>query len=222
MTDTKATPETANTSSTPEAKASPTKPEGNEGQTPKATPATPTEGNATPPKGEEAKPKEGAAGDKENATPKEVEKVVPEKYDLKLPENLVVDPEDLGAFEEMAKAGKLSNEEAQKVLEEQVARQTKLTEAKSERWRKETESDPEIGGEKLGENVEFAKRAISKFFGPDLAKELERTGYGNRLTIVKGFAQIGRLLGEDTFVPAGKAPAKEVSIAEKFYGSSSS
>jgi len=145
-------------------------------------------------------------------------KVVPEKYDVKLPEGSKLTAEDLTKFTDAAKINKLSNEEAQAQLNgmsafaEQIQERSVKTydqqqfqknEAQKAEWFKAAQSDPEIGGEKFKESVALATRALDKINDPALMKWLQDSGRGNDPMIIRAFARVGRGIADDKTITGG-------------------
>ena len=137
---------------TPAASAAPVTPPA----TPAATPESTTPA-ATPaaPVADPAKPAEPAT-----ATPPAAPVV--EKYDLKLPENTLLDAATISEIETYAKEHKLTNDAAQAIIEREhkaltdfADRQQQAFETAKETWKTQAMSDKEIGGDKFNENVEI-------------------------------------------------------------------
>ncbi len=177
---------------------------------------------------EQTKPVDAPASDvapeqkPETTVPKEQEKpkpVVPEKYDLKLSENSILDDVFIKRTEAYAKAQGLSQEDAQSILKAQEEDVAAFMEDRKAEWKKTTLEDPEIGGEKLTENIALAQRMLKKFASPSLEKELTRSGYGNHPEMVRLFVKLGRMAGEDkAVIPGSQEGRAQLSIAERLYG----
>lgn len=160
----------------------------------------------------------------EDDASKESDKKEKIEYDLKLSEDSYLDEsiaEDIKSFAE--KHG-LSNEAANEMLKSQesiannFASQLKEKhEEQVDNWFKESQRDPEIGGEKLKETAELSKRALDAFGSKDLANALRETGYGNNPEVVKFLSRIGKLVSNDTLVNSG-AEGRQTSRAEILYG----
>jgi hypothetical protein len=184
---------------------------------PAADPSTPAAG--TPSAGDPAVPKpEGAK--KEGA---------PEKYaDFKLPEGLALDPERFGKFQDLAKTMNISQDNAQKLIDLAIANSAQAEKAQADSWAKtregwvkEINEDPEIGGAKLQESTELARRALKEFANDKLIGFLNSTGFGDHPELVRVFVKIGQKMGEDKAVdgkPSGTSDGK--SAAEVLYGNS--
>ena len=180
--------------------------------------ATPVEENKAEVPASDVKPEQA----KEQTPPQEKEKeepVVPEKYDLKLSENSILDDVFVKRTEAYAKEHKLSQEDAQSILKAQEEDVAAFMEDRKAEWKEKSLKDPEIGGEKLTENIALASRMLKKFGSPTLEKELNRTGYGNHPEMVRLFVKIGKMGGEDKFIqPGAQAGAGEKTLAERLYG----
>jgi len=157
---------------------------------------------------------------------KPVEAVVPEKYELKLQEESLIDQSYLESFEAYAKEKKLSQDQAQELLQrEETARksyydsQIQKWEQVKEQWKQQTIADPEIGGEKFAENAELAKRTLEKFSTPQFVSALDSSGYGNHPELVRVFARIGQAMREAKIIGGNVNTGGQKSIEDIFYGS---
>lgn len=133
---------------------------------------------------------------------------VPEQYaDFTLPEGLQVDKELLEAFVPVAKELKLTQEQAQKVVDIQV----KIAEARNAEWSKITtdwkekaRSDQEYGGDKFDASLEIAERALNTFATDDFKAMLKEYGLGNHPDMIRLFYRIGKAVKEDGMVNPGR------------------
>ncbi len=159
----------------------------------------------------------------------------PEKYEFKAPEGGALDATVMAEFSTVAKELGLSQDAAQKVIDKlapTIVKQnaeaiTQAMETASTEWVKATQTDKDIGGAKLGENLAVAKKALDAFGTPELRALLGRydpkdnpkgTGLGNHPEIIKAFFKAGKAISEDKFVPGGKAPSKgETNAAKSLY-----
>lgn len=158
--------------------------------------------------------------------PKPAEPVVPEKYDLKLQEESLIDSAYLEQFQAYAKEKKLTQDQAQELLQrEETARksyydsQIQKWEQVKEQWKQQTIADPEIGGEKFAENAELAKRTLEKFSTPQFVAALDSSGYGNHPELVRVFARIGQAMREAKIIGGNVNTGGQKSIEDIFYGS---
>ena len=161
----------------------------------------------------------------EPVKPAAVVNVVPEKYEFKIPENSLLDEAYVEQLSSYAKENKLSNEQAQLVLErEHKAAQAgfeaihKQTEELSKQWLKDGMADKEIGGDKYKETVLIANDALDKLFpGVEIRKIMDSSGLGNHPTVLKGFAKIGAMLKNDKIHPAGNPPPSKPPLKDRMY-----
>jgi hypothetical protein len=148
-------------------------------------------------------------------------RVVPERYELTVPPNSLLDQSDLDAIAATAKAQKLTQEEAQQAVANYQADLTAQTDA----FRRELEADPTIGGAHLATTQRDVARALDAFApattpdGQAARAFLNKTGLGNQVHLVRVLARIGKALGEDTpIAQAVSRGAQPKTIEELFYG----
>lgn len=174
-----------------------------------------TEGEKPQPEGEK------------KADEKKTETVVPEKYDLKLPEKSHLQASDVDKIAVYAKERGLSNEQAQEILNREneavgkfiESERSRIEELTQKEWVSQIKADKEIGGDGFAKNIEMAKRAVTKFADQKLIDELEATGFGNHPELVRMLVRVGKQMSEDSLVLPGARPAKkEVPMEELFYG----
>lgn len=180
-------------------------------ETPPAAPATPPAAPAIPPATPPAAPPPAA----------------PEKYDLKLPDNALLDAAHVDKAAAFAQELKLPNDKAQALLERDNANiaayvegQKKQFEQQAKEWVETMKTDKDIGGEAFPKNVEMAKRVVGRFGSTELQQALDSSGLGNHPGLVKMLVQIGKAMSEDQLVlPGSSTPsAPKKSMEEKFYG----
>lgn len=71
-------------------------------------------------------------------------------------------------------------------------------------WEAASRADPEFGGEKLGENLAIANRALEAYDPQgEIRAMLTETGYGNHPDIIRFMLAIGRDLSPDRMVGGG-------------------
>ncbi len=146
----------------------------------------------------------------------------PEKYSLQRPEDELYTDADIARIEALARALDLPNDAAQRVLDMQTAdlkslRASYLTELKA---------DPDLGGGKLSESIDLARRGIKSLLSESPADEqdwfnnmLEMSGGGNHKALVRIFVRVGKMMKEDNVDSGGKSGSKEIkSDAQAFYG----
>lgn len=177
------------------------------------------------------KPAEPAAPAAPADPAKAAASVAPEKYDLKLPENAVIDASVLERTAATARELGLSNEHAQKVVNalnqeaataQQAAVETALKShqpggaewVKQETaWRDAVLQDPELGDgkpEQLEAAVTAGSKVLAKYGTPELGQFLETTGLGSHPAVLKFVARLGKAMGEGDIVKGPPAsPTKD-------------
>ena len=182
-------------------------------ETPATTPSTTT----TETKSAETKPTEG---EKKPDAP-----AVPEKYEFKAPENYTLDPKLLETVTPLFKELGLTNEQAQKLVDIQIAREIAATrapqdtyEATRTKWQAETTSHPDIknlvdkdSGKTGIDAVKIVMgRALNAIGDPALATEfkaaMDLTGAGDNPAFVRTFLKLADFVTEGKHV-AGKGPS---------------
>lgn len=172
------------------------------------------------------KPKEQEPPAKD--TPK-TEPVVPEKYELKLPEGSLLTDQDLEQLSVHAKEKKLTQAQAEEVLAERhaavsafaerhQAQQQAEVQTKAKAWKEEIETDKEIGGTNLEQSNAYVTAAVKRFAPPDLQQIMSTSDIGKHPGLFRMLRSIGKAMADDDFVQDGPAPAGEKSLTELFYG----
>lgn len=140
-------------------------------------------------------------------------KVVPEKYEIKLPEGSPLDQSAIDRISADAKAKGLSNDEAQSELNRESASAASYLSTLSQKskeiqgqWVQTAQKDPEIGGANFQVSVEHAQRALNQYGSESLKQELNKTGFGNHPELIRVFARIGKAMADDTAVRGGLTP----------------
>lgn len=149
------------------------------------------------------------------------EKVVPESYDLKMPEGISLDEAAAKEFTDIAKEAGLSAEQAQKfadVVAKMAQRQAEQHAALVASWADNARADKEFGGDKFSENLAVAKTALDKFASPELKAFLDATGFGNHPELIRAFYWAGKAISEDGFT-RGSAASTEGDPAKKLFPS---
>ena len=192
---------------------------------PKDPPADPPK---DPPKDPPADPPKDPPEDPPKDPPKDSkgDKDVPEKYDLKLPKDSLLNDEAIKTVADFAKSKKLTQDQAQSILERENAlaiqgqdNQEKQVEKAKADWLEQSKSDKEFGGDKFKETQELAYRAVDKYGNKALKDALNETGLGNHPEWVRFAKNIGKAMADDKLVtgaPGGTGQKK--STAEVLYG----
>jgi hypothetical protein len=143
----------------------------------------------------------------------------PEKYDFKAPEGQTLDAKTIEAVTPIFKELGLTNDQAQKLVEFQAARDTAATDAAYKAYETtRTDWRKEIVGSDLGDGKEGLKPEIKKNIDTAIgalgdAKAIEGfkaamdlTGAGDNPAFVRAMSKLGSLLAEGTPV-RGTAPS---------------
>lgn len=181
--------------------------------------ATPTDSTAVnPPSTADAAATPTDAGTQDTKT---TEHVVPESYDLKMPEGVQLDSAAAEEFTAIAKELKLDQAAAQKLADigaKMAQRQADAHAHLVESWTAQVKTDKEIGGDKLDENLGIARKAIEAFGSPELKDLLNSTGLGNHPEVVKLAFKVGKAISEDRFV-TGAPKGADTDMAKRMFPS---
>lgn len=189
---------------------------------------TPPDPNVQPPAAPAAPsvpPAQTPPAEPPKSEPASPAKIVPEKYDLKIPDGALITAADVERIAAFAKERGLSNEEAQAVLERDNAniisyqenQKAQLEKLKTD-WVEQVKSDKEIGGAVFNESIELSKRVIERFGSQELKQQLDATGFGNHPELVRIFSKIGKAMSEDKLVIVNRQDQPKKTLAEKMYG----
>lgn len=160
-------------------------------------------------KGERSEKKDGesdADKDKDKTDKDDPADQVPEdgNYDLKMPDGVELDQEMLGAlgpeFKELGLTHKQAQALADKYTEILQGRAQQQAEQWSETvsgWVEEAKADKEIGGDNWDATVEAGQRAVERLGTPALRDALNSSGLGNHPELIRIFAKVGAMIGED-------------------------
>lgn len=229
-----------------------------EGDTPNLTPTTPPTSDpasaadpaATPPVGDPpADPATPPAADDSTilggdpvADPPAdpgaaAEPVIPEHYELTMPEGVTLDEESLALVEPVFKDIKLTQEAAQKIADvfpsiaEKIAQRSTeaannriLTEVVAQRkeWAEGCQKDPVYGGPNFDASKANAAKFIDQFGGDQLRSILNDSGLGNHPALFAACAKAGAMLAEDQDASHGETTnTKPATLGEKYYGPAS-
>ena len=209
-----AAPATPATPATPAAPAS---------TTPPATPAAPAAPTtiATAPEGT---PPPATPID---VTPPPATPPAPGEVTLTRAEDALLSQEGIDAISLFAKENKLTQPAAEKLMAMQNASLEQSQDAlefarakQADTWASETKADLVIGGEKLQEHAELARRVVNRFGNPELRDYLNKSGLGNNVHVIKFLANIGKVSSDDTLAAPGTTtppPARKKTLAERMH-----
>ena len=155
----------------------------------------------------------------------------PIEYQLALPKDAVIEAQAVERMTAFAKAHNLSPDAAQKALDhanaevvaDRAAQAARNAEAFNtlarETWVNEIKADKEFGGDKFDATVLESKRAADKFITAEEKQILNETGWGNHPMLVRFFARVGRMMGEDGLITGnGNAAPEPMRAADRLYG----
>lgn len=191
-------------SQTPGADQNNTAPASGAEQTPPApsAPAQEPENKGAPQPG--AEPKAGDQPEGKEGEEKKEPAGPPEAYDLKAPDGLDLDTQMVEAFTPVAKSLNLTNEQAQMLTDfyskNVVLANVQEWEKTLGEWKKDIESDKNIGGANLDANLAVAKKALESFGSPELLADLDRWGFGNNPHLIRFAFKVGQALSADKLV----------------------
>lgn len=144
----------------------------------------------------------------------------PEAYEFQPIEGAALAPEMLERFSGVAKELNLSQDAAQKVLDEMApaiqAHQAAQIEAITKGWAEQSTGDKEFGGEKLQENLAVSKKALDTFGTPELRQLLNESGLGNHPEVIRFMYRAGKAIGEDKFLAGGPANQSKQSAVDMY------
>lgn len=153
--------------------------------------------------------------------------VIPETYEFKLPEGVTLDTEVTTELADLSKEFGLSQENAQKVADLGVklsqkwaADQVKALEASGTEWAAATQSDAEIGGDKLDASLAAGQKALKELGTPELSKLLAQSRLGNHPEVIRFFARVGQRVSTDGFVAGGQGAPNTAGDARRLYAAS--
>ncbi len=144
---------------------------------------------------------EGAPQDKAQ------ESAVPEAYaEFTVPEGVQLDPTMVTEFQATAKDLKLSQAQAQKLVD----LQSKAVKAQVEQiatirtgWQAAAKADKELGGATYDANLAVALKGIEAHGTPELQEFLRATGVSQHPEMIRLFYRLGKLVAEDDGAGSG-------------------
>lgn len=177
-------------------------------------------------------PKTEQTGDKPAPEKAAEQPVVPEKYDLKLPKDVLVDEAMMAEFTKFGQESKWTNEQAQKVADlhlKAIGAFVNKMEAEFigtvEGWHNEIINDKELGGPKVDTSMAQARKVMamaSTIPGVKvdrLKADLDKTGMTTHPDIIRLFHYFGQFVGEDNkFIRGGTTAGAEPTADVVLYG----
>lgn len=157
--------------------------------------------------------------------------VIPEAYELTAPDGMTIDADLLTEATPIFKEAGLSNEQAQAILpaakslveKTQQATVQNLIDAGNQQrraWLDAAKADEQIGGAKWDASLDSAGRALDALGhaeGSEFRTALNETGFGNHPEMIRIFARIGEMVGEDGDFVRADAGAKVVDTLTDMY-----
>lgn len=151
--------------------------------------------------------------------------VVPEKYDLKLPEGSLLDPAVVEKVASFAKEKGLTQDQAQAVLDQRneavgefVTNQQTGLKKMVDSYLETAKADPEIGGANAKEAFEVAKRFVDRYASPEFKRVVNETGLGNHPELIRLMYRAGKAMAPDKLVvPGAQGGGTPKSVADIFY-----
>lgn len=148
----------------------------------------------------------------------------PDKYEFKAPQGqeIVASADTLKAYADVARGLNLTQEQAQKTLDQLSPvfdkawgqrLQERIQQTRTE-WAEKVRTDPDLGGPKLAENIAVAEKALARFGDAELNQLLKESGMWEHPAMKRAFLRAGRAISEDAFVPGGK-PVVEKDLAHR-------
>ena len=138
------------------------------------------------------------------------QEIPPVEYEkFTIPEGLGIelayDEKAFGEFAAIASELKLSQDQAQKIVNMYAQRQAAYAQEEQNKfdqmlmdWKGKIEKHHEFGGANLEKSISSVGRFIKIFGSPELVKVLNDTGLGNNPDIFAAFVKAGRAISEDS------------------------
>lgn len=154
---------------------------------------------------------------------------VPEKYDFKVPEGMTLDTALVAKVEPIFKELKLTQEGAQKLVDSFAEYRKADAQAQTDAWAKTQQEwiaslkdDKDFGGTNFDANLGKAQTAVALLEGkvPGFRDMLKATGMDNNPHMVRGFAELGKMMAEDKFETGQGSAKADDSPAKRMFGNS--
>ena len=134
----------------------------------------------------------------------------PDGYEVKVPEDMKINPERIAAFKQLAHKQGLTQDQVNAIVDENVA--TGQASAESRAAKIEEVRNKSINGLKdewgpsYEENVDLARKAINAAGDKSFVDFLNNTRLGDNPTVIKFFHGLGKLISEDAFLKGKNSP----------------
>lgn len=159
--------------------------------------------------------------DKKETTETKDNSVIEKYTGFKLPEGLTFDTEKLTEFSTVAKELKLSQEQAQKLVDFQSSyvlqqKEKALSEYQTQvnQWKEETKK---VLGNNLEKDLVLVAKVRDRYGSSNLTKLLDDSGLGNHPEIIKFFVNVGKIVSEDSLDVGKNKTVESKTIAERLY-----
>lgn len=173
---------------------------------------------------EDVAKREGLVKEQEAAKAKalaaEKAKGVPEKYEIKAPEGVELDPVVIGKITPIFKEVGLTNAQAQKMVDLHTELLKEINDKAATNFKSFLESSAKETMDALGNNAKAELAYVAKvknLFSPETLEILNASGMGNQKSFIFDLAKIGRMFSEEKLVDTGKGSAGQMDAAEKLY-----
>lgn len=137
--------------------------------------------------------------------------MIPEAYELTAPEGMTIDTDLLAEATPIFKEAGLSNDQAQAILPAAKSLMEKTQQStiqgvidagnqQRKAWLDAAKADEQIGGNKWDASLGSAAKALDALGHPEGSEfrtALNETGFGNHPEMIRIFARIGEMVGED-------------------------
>jgi hypothetical protein len=157
----------------------------------------------------------------QNTEGQQADGVKTEQYEWKAVEGAEVSTDTLADFSEVAKELNLPQDAAQKILDKMAPalarRQAEAIEGVKTQWAESARTDKEFGGDKLGENLAVAKKALDSFGSPELRTLLNESGLGNHPEVIRFMVRAGKAISEDGLVQGTRSVAAQGDPAKRLF-----
>lgn len=147
--------------------------------------------------------------------------MAPAKYEFSGTEGVIA-PEQLAAVEPVFRELNLTQAQAQKLVDFELAAAKRAEEAHAaqvKQWNEDIKSDKELGGQNFDATTKATQAVLTRFGDDELRKALDATGWASYPPLVRFLSKIGRGLAPDR--ASGKAEGGGATglTPEQFYPS---
>jgi succinate dehydrogenase flavin-adding protein (antitoxin of CptAB toxin-antitoxin module) len=147
---------------------------------------------------------------------------VPEKYEIKPPEGMSLDPTMMEKAAPLFKELKLSNEGAQKLANFYAETLKQMQQQQADGFKAFLENSKQETIKALGANYKqelaYAAKVRDRFLSTETVETLNAVGLANDVNLIKDLIKLGKLISEDKLVEGKRViPDSEKSAAEVMY-----